>query len=385
MLVLKQSNLLTLKDGVYPDGNNLYFRVRNQGKSREFLYRCTIKGRPTYRSLGTVKRITLKEARQLAKVYIPEPAKSKITLDEAYKEALEIYARQRLWKTKGTSKRIESLLQRFVLPSLGNRKICSITAEDIVEVILPLWTTKHVTAERILSNLRGIFKIFMVKEYCTKNPCEWKNQVELFLPPSSKVHTPSHYPFIPPSEMPDAFKKIFEYKESTQKSLVMFVILSALRVSEAASLQWSYIKEDKELGRYFDIPAENRKGTKKSNHRLPITPYMELLLSKITRTSEYVFTSSTSSRRKKHIDVRSATRLFHERLNLPCTFHGFRSSFRSWSAENSLDPDASELILSHEIGSKVSRAYLRTDLYHKRKEILIAWNEYLFSKIDRYK
>ena len=60
MATLRQATLFTLPDGIYPDGGNLYFRVRNQGRTREFLYRCTIKGKPTFRSLGSNARIGIK-------------------------------------------------------------------------------------------------------------------------------------------------------------------------------------------------------------------------------------------------------------------------------------------------------------------------------------
>lgn len=106
MPTLRQATLLTLPDGTYPDGNNLYFRVRNQGRTREFLYRCTIKGKPTFRSLGSIKKIpTLKEARQRAKEYIPEESVTKILFKDAYEKALPHLLLHKQWKSPDAPKR----------------------------------------------------------------------------------------------------------------------------------------------------------------------------------------------------------------------------------------------------------------------------------------
>ena len=100
MIALKQSTLFTLPDGIYPDGANLYFRVRSQGKYREFLYRCTIRGKATYKSLGTAKKLTLKEARQKAKTIVPEESYPKILFKDAYLKALPHVANFKHWKNE---------------------------------------------------------------------------------------------------------------------------------------------------------------------------------------------------------------------------------------------------------------------------------------------
>ena len=386
MIALRQSNLYTLPDGIYPDGNNLYFRVRNQGRTREFLYRCTIKGKATFKSLGSIKKLTtLKEARQRAKEYIPEDSCPKILFKDAYLKALPHVSNFKHWKHEEyATKRFEETIRIYWLPYLGNYYVSQLTVEDVVKACKINWETKPASCERALGNLRSLFKVFITLVYCKTNLAIWVNNLENFLPPISKIYTREHRKFITPSETQTVIKDLLGpyYRRNDRVGiriyLVIFVALSALRVSEALSIKWSYLKESDALGKYIEIPAIYRKGFRTDNHLVPLTEEMEYIFSKIPKKSEYIFYSVKDP--SSPIKRTSATRIFQDR-NINCTFHGFRSTFRVWAAENSLDHDASEFILSHEIGTRVTRSYYRTDLYQERKKILTQWNKYLFSNI----
>ena len=59
------------------------------------------------------------------------------------------------------------------------------------------------------------------------------------------------------------------------------------------------------------------------------------------------------------------------------TVHGFRSTFRTWTEEHTRFPrEVAEQALAHTIGSAVERAYRRTDLFEKRRELMEAWARY---------
>jgi integrase len=60
------------------------------------------------------------------------------------------------------------------------------------------------------------------------------------------------------------------------------------------------------------------------------------------------------------------------------TLHGFRSSFRDWSAERSNFPrEVAEMALAHAVGSKVEQAYQRGDMFEKRRRLMEAWATFL--------
>lgn len=386
MIALKQSTLFTLPDGIYPDGANLYFRVRSQGKYREFLYRCTIRGKATYKSLGTAKKLTLKEARQKAKTFIPEESYPKILFKDAYLKALPHVANFKHWKDiEQATKRFEESIRIYWLPHLGSYYVSQLTVEDVVKACKINWEVKPASCERALGNLRSLFKVFISLGYCKDNLAIWQNNLENFLPPINKIYQRQHRKFITAEETKEVIKNLLGPWERRNDRvgiriyLAVFVILSALRVGEALALKWSYIKESEGLGKHLHIPAVLRKGFRTDDHLVPLTEEMEYILSLIPRKSEYIFFSIKKP--TCHINRTKATHIFYDR-DIPCTFHGFRSTFRVWAAENNLDHDASEFILSHQIGNRVTRSYYRTDLYHKRKEILTLWNKYLFSNIN---
>ena len=53
------------------------------------------------------------------------------------------------------------------------------------------------------------------------------------------------------------------------------------------------------------------------------------------------------------------------------TVHGFRTTFRTWAAEvGDYDQMLAELALSHKVGDKVVRSYLRTDMFDKRRQMM---------------
>jgi integrase len=60
--------------------------------------------------------------------------------------------------------------------------------------------------------------------------------------------------------------------------------------------------------------------------------------------------------------------------------HGFRSSFRDWTAERTGYPrEVAEAALAHAVGDKVEAAYRRTDLLDKRRKLMAAWGDYCSS------
>jgi integrase len=60
----------------------------------------------------------------------------------------------------------------------------------------------------------------------------------------------------------------------------------------------------------------------------------------------------------------------------PITVHGFRSSFRDWSAEQTNVPrDVCEAALAHTVRDKTEAAYKRTDLFDRRRDLMAAWSQ----------
>ena len=60
------------------------------------------------------------------------------------------------------------------------------------------------------------------------------------------------------------------------------------------------------------------------------------------------------------------------------TVHGFRSSFKNWTLEETDTPWAiSESALAHILGNSTEQAYARTDLFERRRALMQQWADYL--------
>ena len=60
--------------------------------------------------------------------------------------------------------------------------------------------------------------------------------------------------------------------------------------------------------------------------------------------------------------------------------HGFRSKFRDWAAETGYyDQNVVEFCMAHKLHSRVEGAYMRSDLYNKRKEIMNNWTNFILN------
>ena len=60
------------------------------------------------------------------------------------------------------------------------------------------------------------------------------------------------------------------------------------------------------------------------------------------------------------------------------TVHGFRSSFKNWTLEQTDTPWAvSEAALAHTLGNSTEQAYARSDLFERRRSLMQQWANYL--------
>ena len=70
-----------------------------------------------------------------------------------------------------------------------------------------------------------------------------------------------------------------------------------------------------------------------------------------------------------------ASRAAPDRAAVP---HGFRSSFRDWTAAETDHPrEVIEAALAHVVQNRVEAAYRRTDLFERRRRLMKDWASYL--------
>jgi integrase len=128
--------------------------------------------------------------------------------------------------------------------------------------------------------------------------------------------------------------------------------------------------------RTWTIPAERMKAG--TEHRIPLTdPALDVLrLAKglATRAEDHVFPAQKAATPLSDMTL-SAVLKRHE---IAVTVHGFRSTFRDWTEEATAYPfEVREAALAHAVKNKTERAYRRTDLFEKRREMMQEWGRHV--------
>ena len=126
--------------------------------------------------------------------------------------------------------------------------------------------------------------------------------------------------------------------------------------------------------RVWTVPAVRMKGHRE--HRVPLSDAALAVLTAMAkvRVGAFVFPGAQLNRPVSP----GALQQVLERMKWDdVTVHGFRSTFRDWAADRTSFPsDIVEMALAHQVGSEVERAYRRSDLMAKRRQLMEAWAVY---------
>ena len=119
----------------------------------------------------------------------------------------------------------------------------------------------------------------------------------------------------------------------------------------------------------------------KREHRVPLSNEAMAILEQVKGLDdEMVF---PGQKRGKGLSNMAMLQLLRRINRDEITVHGFRSSFRDWAAEQSGMPsEVAELCLAHEVGNAVERAYRRSDLLEKRRELMTSWGKFVSNSPD---
>ena len=362
-----------------------------KGKGKWVLrYVSPVTGKRRNAGLGTYPEVTIAEAANRAHAMRQQitsgadPLELKKAQNTSRREpSFEEAARQLHadllpgWKNAKHQQQWINTLSKYVFQRIGSIRISQITPPDIAEVLRPIWLTIPETASRVKQRMHAVMSWAWAHGYCSGNPVD---VVHFLLPtqPGKSIRV-EHQPSMPWQDLPQFVKThlITPNKFDVTRAVIMVIILTACRSGEARGMRWSEIDWDKNI---WTIPATRMKA--KQPHRVPITPALkEIILSFRGLHSDLVFPGVRS--RKELSDM--VLTMFLRRVNAnsstdsrTATIHGFRSSFRDWASEHGWPRDLAERALAHTIANKVEAAYHRTDLLDKRREMMVAWENFVY-------
>ncbi len=182
----------------------------------------------------------------------------------------------------------------------------------------------------------------------------------------------SHYAALPYSEVNSFITDLRKScaNESTRLAFE-FLILTATRMSDVTLAKWPEIDFETKA---WTIPANRMRAGKK--YRIPLSARCIIILGraqKLYARGLFVF----RGRFEKQPLSDTAFLMVTRRMGKHFTADGFRSSFRDWAAERTnFSREVCEMALAHSVSDKTEAAYLRGDLFDKRRDLMNTWAAY---------
>ena len=373
----------SLAPGFYSDGAGLYLRVRHAG-SRSWVFRYTRHGKVREIGLGGVHSRSLAVARSLASdmrtsltnggdpaTVVPERA-GVPTATPTFRDCAQalIASKRPGWRNPKHAQQWEHTLRDFVLPHIGDKAPDSVSLADVKAILTPIWATKTETATRVRQRMEAVLDWAYVHGLrAGENPARWRGVLDKVLPPPNKVRTVEHFAAMPYRQIPDLMAHLLAKPHSSARCL-QFLILTAARSIEARGAKWDELDLE---GGVWTIPADRMKTHRP--HRVPLSDAALRVLTDTPRIVGQPLVFSGARRgRLSDVALTKAVRAF----DATATVHGFRSAFREWAAEQTSVPAAvCELALAHVNKDRVEAAYQRSDLFEKRRALMLAWAHYV--------
>jgi len=377
--------ILNAKPGVHTMIPNLILRVSKTG-AKSWVFRYFKAGKIKQIGLGAYpNQRTLKEACDTADAMRDDVAKGRDPaqqLDRLKPKAktFRTYALAYLgefekgWKNPKHQQQWRNTLTTFVYPQIGDRSVADITANDIHELLLPLWAVKTETATRIRMRIEKVVDYAFTKEGIDRrNPARWKGNLDNLLPNPRTVTEPKPHAAPPWAEVPAIMAKLRAKPDVTSALLLRWSILTAARSMETRAATWDEITD-----KVWTLPKHRTKNGKL--HRVPLNnEAMEILAIQASRKvdgSNLIFPGPKG----KIISDVAINKVLHAAYpNI--TAHGIaRSSFRDWVADETSYPDkVAEAALNHSNPNETEASYLRTKFLEKRIPLMDDWGKYLAS------
>ena len=366
------------------DGNGLFLLVTERGPniSKIWKQRITVNGHRQELGLGKYPVVTLAKARDKALTNLrmvddglnPKVERRRTRGIPTFAELAraDFEHRKGGWKNAKHAGQWIGTLEEFAFPRLGERTVDDITVEDVFRVLSPIWHKRATTAKRLRQRIAAVLAVAVAKGHRSDNPGE---TVKALLAKHQSVETKGHRS-IAYGDTAGALAKVRASNASRSTVLALeFLVLTAARAGEVRFATWSEIDRDTAA---WTVPAERMKAGRE--HRVPLSARALDILDEArevgTGRTDLIF----PGRGGRLLGERSMLQVL-DRLGIDATAHGFRASFRVWSAERTTIPrEVCEAALAHTIRDKAEAAYQRSDLFERRRELMERWAAYLADK-----
>jgi integrase len=404
---LSDRTVRTARAGRHGDGDGLQLVVSPTGR-RKWVLRYQLNGVRRDMGLGAYPAIGLADARAAAADARKLLARGDDPLDArkanwrasrripTFGEIAEVVIADA--QTKSPSLKTRAHWARNLGPiysgPLRSRPINEITALDVAAVLKPVWREKPEVARRLYPAIRRVFEFARVKlrddhGVALDNPARWTDLKALGFEAPRRL-SKGNFPSLAYRELP-AFMAALRARDVVSARVLEFLILTNVRTDAALKACWDQIDWEEAVW-IVPLSALKDRMHRTEGFRIPLSDRaVEILRSmKELRTSNFIFPAHRSDRQLsnmamltllKRMNAGPTPRWIDPLSKRPITVHGFRATFRTWAEEATPFPHATiEQAMGHSIGSQVERAYRRTDLLAKRRELMTDWAKFCESE-----
>jgi len=261
------------KPGRYGDGGGLYLLADNPTAKR-WIWRGVIQGNRTDVGLGSYGRVSLSEARDIAREYVKVARAGddpRLTLRDSsgipdFETAARAYHKQHEERWKNTKHRQQwiNTLSDYAFPIIGKRPVDKITTPEIVTLLSSIWFEKPETAKRVKQRIGAVLDDVKGRGHLSgENPV---SGVSASLKADKRTR-PQHFKAMDYRDLPAFIQWLSSDDTPTMSHLALeFTILCAARTGETVNATWSEIDFEKAL---WVVPAKRMKMDRE--HRVPLS------------------------------------------------------------------------------------------------------------------
>ncbi len=269
---------------------------------------------------------------------------------------------------------------------LLDRPVHEITTGEVAAVLAPIWRSKPEVARKAYPAIRRVFdraRVILRDDHgitVNRNPADWSD-LKAYGFETPRQLSRGRHPSLPYAQLAD-FIADLRTKDAVSAKALEFLILTNVRTDAVLKARWDQFDPDAAV---WTVPLSSLKDREHRTEpfRVPLSSRAAEIVREMEkgRRSDFLFPSFGGPRPLSNMAMLTllkrmnlGARKWADKDGRSITAHGFRASFRTWAEEVATFPHAViEQAMGHQVGGKVERAYRRTDLLEKRRELLDSW------------
>jgi integrase len=313
-----------------------------------------------------------------------------------FKECSEAYiaAHRNDWRNVKHAAQWSSTLVGYAFPIIGELSVADINTgliekvlkQPIGEDLEPLWDARSETAKRLRGRIERVLDYAEAKQARSgDNPARWQGNLKILLgKPQGRKR---HHPALPYNRLGEFLHDV-RIRPGVSARALEFTILTGVRTNETVEATRGEFDFQQKI---WTIPGDRMKG--KREHRVPLSERaIELIRERQgIAADEFMFPGGKHGEPLSNMAMAEVVKQINaereeqklplytdpKQQNRPITVHGFRSTFRVWAGEESNFPrEVIEQALAHALKDETEAAYMRSDLFAKRRRLMKAWSEH---------